>query len=226
MDPATVDSVLGSCEHELASDRGPDIRALGFWRAVAAVKRDPALVARYAERIARIDREAFRARVPLHFPAALGVALLGVGSLFGLVVLWIAASQAHPVRELAILVGMGALLVCTHSLAHFVVGSIYGMRFTDFFMDVPKRPQPGLKLDYATYLRASPVQRAWMHASGAIVSKVVPFAVALYAVAIASDAWAVAVLLAVGIVSIITDVLWSVKASDWKKFRRERRLAR
>jgi hypothetical protein len=83
-----------------------------------------------------------------------------------------------------------------------------------------------LKLDYATYLRASAAHRAWMHAAGAIVSKIVPFAVVPYAIAVGADAWAVALLLAVGVVSIVTDVFWSVKASDWKKFRRERRLAR
>jgi hypothetical protein len=226
MDAATVDSVIGTCEHEVASDRTPDIGVLGFWRAVAAVKRDPELIARYADRIARIDREAFRRRVPLHVPAAIGVALLSLGSLFGLAVLWVAAGQSHPLRELAVLIGMGALLVCTHSLGHFVVGSLYGMRFTDFFIDLPRRPQPGLKLDYGTYLRAPARERAWMHAAGAIVSKLVPFAVIPYALAIGAEAWAVAILLAVGVAAVITDVLWSVKASDWKKFRREMRLAR
>jgi hypothetical protein len=36
----------------------------------------------------------------------------------------------------------------------------------------------------------------------------------------------VVVLLALGVVQIATDLLWSVKASDWKKFRREMKLAR
>jgi len=226
MDERSIDSALGECERELAAGRAPDLRALGLWRAVAAVKRDPALVARYADRIASIDRDAFRKRVLIHVPAALGLAVLVLGSLFGLVVLWLAAGLDHPLRELAVVVGMGALLVGTHSLGHFVVGSLYGIRFTDWFMDLPRRPQPGLKVDYATYLRATPAQRAWMHASGAIVSKIVPFAIVPYALAIATDTLAVAILLAVGVVSIYTDLVFSVKASDWKKFRRERKLAR
>ena len=65
-----------------------------------------------------------------------------------------------------------------------------------------------------------------MHAAGAIASKLTPFLVMPYAVAIGTDTWAVLALLAFGIVQILTDALYSVRASDWKKFRREMRLAR
>ena len=110
---------------------------------------------------------------------------------------------------------------------HLVVyGSLLGMRFTDWFADVPRRPQPGFKLDYATYLRTPAASRAWMHASGAIVTKLVPFAVIPYALSIACAGWAIALLAVIGVAQVATDALWSVRASDWKKFRRERRLAR
>jgi hypothetical protein len=225
MDEREIDAALATAERELAGDRSPDLTAIGFWRALTAVKKQRALVDRYAERIARIDRAVFRRRVRLVLPATVGVALLTLAAVFGLVALGAAASLDHPLRELAVLVGMGALLVATHDLAHLVTGAIWGMRFTDWFIK-PPMPQPGLKLDYASYLRATPRQRAWMHASGAIVSKIVPFAVVPYALAITCDTWCVASLLAVGAVSIVTDVLFSVRAADWKKFRREMRLAR
>ncbi|TMC32017.1 MAG: hypothetical protein E6J24_14855 [Chloroflexi bacterium] len=226
MDDGEIDRILSRCEHQLGSGRVPDLRAEGFWRAVAAIKRRADLVGRYADRAADIDLAAFRARVAIRMSAAGGIALLVLGTLFGLVVLWLAAAFQHPTRELLVLIGMGAMLVCTHDLAHFVVGSISGIRFTDWFIDLPRVPYPGLKIDYGSYLRVPPATRAWMHASGAIVSKVVPFLVLLYAVSIACDAWAVIVLAAIGIVSIVTDVLFSVKASDWKRYAREMRLAR
>lgn len=225
MDERDIESSLANCENELTAGRAPDVKTHGFWRSVAAVKRRPDLVARYSDRIARIDRAVFLDRVKLRFPAMLGVALLAAGSVVGLVILWLAAGFDHPLRELAVLVGMGALLVCTHNLAHFVVGTIAGIHFTDWFIDLPKRPQPGLKIDYASYLRAPARSRAWMHAAGAIVTKIVPFASLLYAIAIGCDAWAIVVLLVLGIVQIVTDLAWSVKASDWKKFRREMKLA-
>jgi hypothetical protein len=226
VDETAVANALASCEQELQAGRTPDLRALGFWRAVAAVKRHPELVDRYATRIATIDRAAFRRRVRLAFPVALGVIVLDLGLLGGLFLLGIATLVDHPWREIIVLVAAGALDVTTHGLAHLAVGTFVGIDFTDWFIDLPKRPQPGFKIDYASYLRTSPRQRAWMHAAGAIATKLTPFLVIPYAVAIGTETWAVLALLALGVVQILTDVLYSVRASDWKKFRREMRLAR
>ena len=199
---------------------------LGFWRAVGAVKRDRTLVDRYASRIARIDRETFRRRVRLVFPVSRGVIALDVGLFGGLLVLALAIGPPHPWQEILVLVGMGAIDVAVHGLAHLAVGTFAGIDFTDWFFDLPRRPQPGFKIDYASYLRASPRQRAWMHAAGAIATKLVPFLVTPYAIAIGADTWAVALLLLFGVVQIVSDLVYSVRASDWKKFRREMRLAR
>ena len=225
MNERGVEERLAAVERELAADHLPDLRALGFWQAVAAVKRDPALVARYADRIASVDRAAFRRAVRLRLPATVGVVLLGAGVIVGLVVLALAPGLARPWLEVALIVGMGALDVATHGLAHVIVGTLAGIRFTDWFVDLPSKPQPGMKVDYASYLRAPARSRAWMHASGAIVTKVVPFAVLPYAYAIGADLWAIALIAAFGVFQIVSDVLFSVKASDWKKFRREMRLA-
>jgi len=65
-----------------------------------------------------------------------------------------------------------------------------------------------------------------MHAAGAIATKLTPFLVIPYAIAIGTETWAVLLLLALGVIQIVTDVLFSVKASDWKKFRREMKFAR
>ena len=225
MDSQEIDKVLRECERLIVADHALDLRESGLWRAVAAVKRKPDLVAKYADRIGAIDRAAFRQRVRLRFPATLGIALLAVGSAFGVFLLWLAAAFPHPPREILVLVGFGAVLLTTHNLAHFAYGSLVGIRFTDWFIDLPKRPQPGLKIDYATYLRTPARSRAWMHAAGAIVTKVVPFAVVLYALSVSTDGWAIAVLVAVGLLQLASDALYSVKASDWKKFSREMRLA-
>jgi len=227
VDDAALESTFAACEESLADGRNIDLRALSFWRAVARVKRDPALRFRYAERIARIDRAAFTQRVPTRTSATVGLVVLALGTVVGVVLLGAATSFAHPWRELLVLAGAGALLGSTHDLAHFLVGAALGIGFSDFFIDVPKRkPQPGLKLDYTSYLRAPAAARAWMHASGAIVSKLVPFLIVPYALAIAADTWVIAILLAIGVASIATDLLFSVRASDWKRFRREMRLAR
>jgi hypothetical protein len=226
VDESSVERTLAACEQQLRADGAPDVRALGFWRAVAAVKRHPELVDRYAARIAAIDRGVFSRRVRLVFPVVLGVIVLDLGLFGGLVLLGVATLVDHPLREIIVLVAVGALDVTTHGLAHLAVGTFVGIEFTDWFADLPKRPQLGFKIDYASYLRASPRRRAWMHAAGAIATKLTPFLVIPYALAIGTDLWAVLALLALGVVQILFDVLYSVRASDWKKFRREMRLAR
>jgi hypothetical protein len=226
VDDAEVDRTLARCEQVLASPAVPDLRALGFWRAVAAVKRRRELVDRYADRIAAIDRKVFLRRVALVFPVIVGVIALDLALFGGLLLLAIAIGAQHPWREILVLAGAGALDLATHGLAHLAVGTFGGIGFTDWFVDLPRKPQPGFKIDYASYLRASPRQRAWMHAAGAIATKLTPILVIPFAIAIATDTWAVLVLAALAIIQIITDVLFSVRASDWKKFRREMRLAR
>ena len=226
MDDAGIDRTLAACEGQLQAGETPDLRTLGFWRAVAAVKRHPERVDRYATRIAAIDRRAFRRRVRLAFPVSLGVIALDLGLFGGLLLLGVAIAVDHPWRELLVLVAAGALDVTTHGLAHLAVGTFVGIDFTDWFVDLPKRPQPGFKIDYASYLRASPRHRAWMHAAGAIATKLTPFLIIPYALAIDTDTWAVLLLGALGVIQIVTDLLFSVRASDWKKFRREMRLAR
>ena len=224
VDESEVERTLAACEQALSAEGKPDLRALGFWRAVAAVKRRADLVERHATRVATIDRETFRRHVRLAFPVTLGVIALDVALFGGLVLLAIAIGVPHPWRELLVLAATGALDVALHGLAHLAVGTLVGIGFTDWFISLPK--PPGFKIDYASYLRTPPRQRAWMHAAGAIASKLTPFLVIPYAVAIDTDTWAVLALLAFGVVQIVTDLLYSVRASDWKRFRREMRLAR
>jgi len=226
VDEVAIDRALAACEQQLQAGRTPDLRALGFWRAVAAVKRRRDLVDRYASRIAAIDRQSFRRRVRLTFPIGVGIVLVVGGLLVDLVFLAVASGAQHPWREILVLVGAVGLDVATHGIAHLAVGALVGIDFSDWFIDLPKKPQPGFKIDYASYLRAAPRQRAWMHAAGAIATKLTPFLVIPYAMAIGTETWTVLLLLALGIIQIITDVLFSVKASDWKKFRREMKIAR
>jgi len=100
------------------------------------------------------------------------------------------------------------------------------MRVTYWFVGTMRQPQPGIKVDYATYLRTPARQRAWMHASGAIVTKVVPFISLALGLLMGAPTWTLVILGLLGVVQITTDVLWSTKASDWKKFKREMAVAR
>ncbi|HET8527262.1 MAG TPA: hypothetical protein VFM81_11575, partial [Actinomycetota bacterium] len=212
---------------EAAVDAGQtDLRALGFWRLLARVKADPVLAHHWAEQAGRIDRKAFDARTRLRVPVWFGNALLVVGTLAGAVAVAFAlTTDSEELAGWALIFAALDWSATFHAPAHWLVGRGMGMRFLAYYVrDLP--PFPGLKIDYATYLRVAPEARAWMHASGAIASKIGPFLALAFWPASGAPGWAAWVILGYGVSIIGTDVLISTRKSDWKRFRREMRVAR
>lgn len=220
MTPLEIDSALNAAEVQIAVGDAPQLRGTGFWPAVRAVKSEPGLIDQFSDRIGAIDRAAFNGWARLVVPIWIGTILAIVGVLVGGSI--VSASAVVPQwNGIVFLAGTGVLIGTTHGLGHLVVGFIGGIRFYAWFIGAG-RPQPGVKTDYGTYLRATPRARAWMHASGAIVTKAVPFLLIPVATAISSvPMWVTWALLALGVVQLLTDILWSTKSSDWAKFRRE-----
>ena len=218
-----VDAALAAAEADLAAGKSPDGRA--FWAAVAAVKRDDELVDRFADRVGAVDQALFVRWAPLRVPMAVGTSLMVVATVAGLVLVGATYFLDDPWNGLAFVAGTLALMVTVHGLAHLAVGRRAGIRFTSWFVTL-SRPQPGVKTDYSTYLRAPARSRAWMHASGAIATKVVPFLLLPVGPVAGAPWWSTVAVLALGVVALVTDVVWSVTASDWKKYRREMAVAR
>lgn len=213
---------------EAAFDAGDaDLRGLGFWRIVRQVKVDRVLIDAHAAQIGRIDTRAFRRGVRFRLPVWLGNALLVAGVAAGAVAVWWSCVSDTPWLKGVALVLAGAVwTVAFHDPAHWVVGRAIGIRFTDYFLGGPPPPRPGLKTDYASYLRADPNSRAWFHASGAIATKVAPFLALSFWPLSGAPWWSAVALLIIGSGSIVTDVLFSTKTSDWMRFSRERAVAR
>ena len=213
---------------EWAVDHGSaDLSSLGFWRLVKRVKLSPEAVARYGEQIGRIDTKAFRRGVPSRFPVWIGNAVLTGGVLAGVAAVALAGSFSPPVLKGLALVAAGAIwAVSTHCLTHWLVGRLVGIRFTDYFLGERPPPRPGLKTDYRSYLQVPAERRAWMHASGALATKVAPFVPLFFWSATGAPVWSAIVLLGIGATQIVTDVLFSGRSGDWKKVLRERAVAR
>ena len=213
---------------EAAVDAGEtDLRALGFWRLLTKVKADQALAAHWAGPAGRIDRRAFETGVRFRLPVWFGNLVLVLGIAAGGVAVGIALTTDSP--ELAGWALIFAALdwsASFHAPAHWVVGRIVGMRFLAYYVHDLIPPVPGLKIDYETYLRTPPEARAWMHASGAIASKAGPFLALAFWPASVAPAWAAWAIAGYGGLIIATDVFISTRKSDWKRFRREMRIAR
>ena len=133
-----------------------DLRALGFWRVVGSVKRDQVLVLEHADQVGRIDRAAFVARVRVRAPVWVGSVLLVAVIAAGVVAILLAARWTGTAAGIALLAAAVAWAIGVHSPTHQAFGWFAGIRFTDSFLGGPPPPRPGLKTDYATYLRAEP----------------------------------------------------------------------
>jgi hypothetical protein len=235
--PEEYQEAFDRIEREVEGGRA-DLAELGFWSRVRRVKVEPRLAEHWADQIGRIDDRVFRRRVRFRVPVWVGHVLLLAGTALLIAAIPWSLAVARDDHE-SVLAGLlavaaaGGLIVTLHDPAHWVVGRLARIRFTAYFLDGPTRIQPGLKIDYASYLRASPGARAWMHATGAIASKVAPFAVfaALYLPHRSAGydllpSWSLWAILAIGVVQLITDVAFSTRKADWKKVRRELRVAR
>ncbi len=210
---------------DAATREGMGLQGTGFWKAVGAVKGSPEHIDEFADQIAMIDRRAFENWAILVIPIRVGTALALVAVATGSVGIVLGFLLSDPWNWVLFAVGAGVLIVATHGLGHLVIGRLQGMRFTHWFVGTFGRPQPGIKVDYATYLRTPPRQRAWMHASGALVTKAMPFLLIPVALVAGMPWWFTWGMAGVGTTMVVLDALWSVNASDWKKFRREMRYA-
>ena len=124
MDGPRVEAILDDAERAVSA--GGDLGETGFWKAVAAVKKDPALVEAHADRIARIDRAAFKQWAFLVLPIWLGNMLAIGATLIGLALVGWAYYLEGTGAGIAFLIGFGMVLVATHGLAHLAVGASWG----------------------------------------------------------------------------------------------------
>lgn len=221
MDRSGVEAAFDLVEQRLTGSGKVDLSGTGFWKAVAAVKGRPEWIDEYAERIGRIEREVFQRWALVKVPVAVGTTVMVLATALGFFLIGRAYSETGLAQAFLLGAGTGTLMVSTHGLTHLVVGTLQGMRFTHWFVGTASRPQPGVKLDYASYIRIPASKRAWMHASGAITTKLIPLVGLGAGWAMDAESWALALLALVAVGQVVIDVVWSTKKSDWKKFRRE-----
>jgi hypothetical protein len=166
----------------------------GFWAIVNQVKRDPVLVEEFADQIGMIDAEAFRRWARLVVPLKLGHLMELVASLISFAILWYGVGSTGTLQGTALVTGAFALITTLHPFAHYVVGRLLGIRFLFYFPDGPALVEPTLKTDYATYLRATPLRRAAMHAAGPVISTLVFILTFILAYELQAPEWSLWVL--------------------------------
>ncbi len=218
-----IEAVLDRAEEKVA--KGEGLAGTGFRKLVSEAKRDPELARRHGGRIAAVDEAAFRRWAMLVVPIVPGTILASIAAAGGVGLMVWARSLIDLRSELAALVCFLAavvmILASTHGLGHLVVGRLAGIRFSAWFVAKVSKPQPGVKIDYRSYLLSTPTRRAWTHAAGALATKLAVVGLAVGAAWAGMPDWLGWALVAVAVATVITDVVWSTKHSDWARFKRE-----
>lgn len=177
MEEDKVEELLGRLESEIEKVDPEGLRNLGFWKMVRAAKKDPALAKGYGERIGRIDRLVFEKKTNIKLGYQVGTFIALSGALLGILFLYMAIIQEGSVSTLFYIASSLVLMTALHPLAHSFVGRLTGIGFHFYFLNGPMRIEPTLKIDYATYLKASPLKRVLFHLAGSLNSALVTFIV-------------------------------------------------
>ncbi len=188
---------------------GKDFRAI-----VNQVKKDRIDDDELLGQIENISRNRFRERVAFTAGVPLGNMLESIITIAALFLVFRVSSGWMFYAATLI------LMTTLHPLAHYVTGSIFGIRFTHYYLNGPARIEPTLRIDYSSYLKASGRKRALMHVSGVIGTVMAPLIAA--AIALGRGANGVVFnLLFFFFALVIFELLTSTKTGDLMRAGRE-----
>lgn len=177
MDEKEAGELLRNIEGEVSKGNFA-LREMGFWKLVDAAKRDKNFAEKFADRIADIDRKAFKNRAWFTVSLTLGHAVELLGVILGIALLIAGLFYLDGAGAgISVILAAAIFSATLHPFAHYVVGRTQGIKFSYYFPDGPALIEPTLKIDYASYLRASAKGRALMHLAGPISTSLGPFVV-------------------------------------------------
>ena len=166
-----------------------------------------------------------------HIPLAFGSLVEIIGTSLALFMIYSAANiQVSSIKLILYLLSIGCLIFFPHSLAHFTVGSLVGIRFKYYQIGrssifklklpikVPNIPVLTLVVDHSSLIKVSAGAKAAMYASGVIVSITFPFIVAACAFQqLPLLLWAI--LFIVSVSNLVFDLYYSPRAGDLSRMR-------
>jgi hypothetical protein len=191
-----------------------DYNGKAFWAIVDRVKKDKTNDDELLKHIENISQKRFREKASFTVSVPLGN-LLEIVLTISAVVLALKASPGWMLYISALI-----LMTALHPLSHYATGSLYGIRFTHYYLNGPARIEPTLRIDYSSYLKASGRKRALVHASGVLGTVAAP----LIAAGIAANRGAgdaAGNLFILFLLLVVFELLTSTKIGDLMRARRE-----
>lgn len=203
------------------------LKKLGFWEIVEEARKDKKIADMYGKKIAEINRKVFERKWKWKFPPYMGIILLLIISGF---VIYLHFYLANDIYQLSIYLPIESFILSAslHTPVQYITGRLLGIKFIyiyprGIYMFQRKstskiKIEPALKVDYESYLKASPIKRAIMHVSGAIFTIATVYFFFIYSIVIKAYIWSISVCGAIAIIYTLTDIFYSAKMAAFKRF--------
>jgi hypothetical protein len=185
-----------------------------FWSIANQAKKDRIKDDELLAQIEHVSRQKFMERVSFTLGVPAGNVLECVITITALVLAFM------PGPNWMLYISALILLATLHPLSHYATGSLFGIRFTHYYLNGPARIEPTLRIDYFSYLKAPGKRRALMHASGVVGTLAAPLIVAVIAVNKGADGAAFNLFI-LFLLLVVFELLTSTRSGDLMRAVRE-----
>ena len=201
-----------------------------FWSVVKEVKKLEKIDDKILNTICELRESHFKSTHKFIFPLWVGNVVLIILIIVGMYLFYQTAFQASPIFELPILsrvsifiwfaIGFILIINSAHPFAHIIIGKPVGISFDGYYFDGRAKLMPTLKINYKSFLLATPKGRARMYASGALETVILSLILAIVASfsqikGIVVIGWIIALLV------LFTDIFLGTRFGEFAKAKNE-----
>lgn len=226
MDFEEIENRLKFIEMEI-SKGNLNLKKLGFWEIVEEAKRNKKIAELLGKKIAEINKKVFETKWKWKFPPYQGITLLLIISAITLYFFFYSTNDPFYL-SVYLPIASFILSASLHTPIQYFVGRIFGIKFIYIYprgiymfqrrSNSKIKIEPALKVDYESYLNASPLKRAVMHASGATFTLIAVYFFFIYSIIAKAYIWSIAICGAIAIIYTLTDIFYSAKMAAFKRF--------
>jgi len=184
-----------------------------FWALLHRVKKERINDDELLGQIENVSVKRFREQVSFTLSMAFG-------NLLATIVTIAAVIMAFQKGEWVLYLSALVLMTSLHPLSHYLTGNLLGIKFTHYYLNGPAKIEPTLRINYSSYLKASPERRALMHASGVVGTIAAPLIAMLIALNKGADDAAFNLFI-LFLLLIAFELLTSTKTGDLMRAKRE-----
>lgn len=206
---------------------------LGFWEIVEELKLNEKLIEKYSKRISEINRFVFEKKWKKRYSVSFGIMLLSIISIACIAIFPFALSNTFYL-SIYLPIASFILSASLHPITQYLVGKAFKINFIYIY---PRgiyifsrsskgriKIEPALKLDYESYLKASPLKRAIMHVSGTFVTIFIVLIFFLFSIYLDTYVWSQIICGVIFFSYLLTELIYSPKYAAWKHFKNEYRV--